>query len=983
MSITIGSLRATLDLDSGAFIAGIRNAHRELRVFEANTARASRAFAGFNAVIGTLALATVTKGAVEAGEQMIALQRRLELVAASVNETGRETTTAAEQFEWLSKTAMETGTDFDGLSKAWVKLATTAHGAGVSLADLQEGIKGTIGAGAAMGVSADGLNKVFNAMSQVGGKGQLYLEELKQQMGEHLPLAMQITARGLGVTTQELMNLTKKGKVSADQFFEAWAKGAKEFQGFGSLLAANFTGQLQNFKTIWRTEVGGLMVDSGINDALAGMAGQFNASFAQLVREARQNSDGIGDTLIDDAEAVAQAFVGTWNAVAPLVENLGRLTGGVFNEAMASYNSLPDVVKQYGILGAMLLGAKPLQIIAALAAIKEGGSALAGLEALMKGDVAGWYKEANSSGIGRFFTRDNYDRAFGEDFSRLAIDGASVVDGKVTDERRQAVVKERLALEEKQLVQLKKQLDDANKPVGLVAEGSAIPAQIAAQRKALSGEIEAAEERRAMLVGLSQSIATPIPSPTFNPTTGPGTGWSSLSLPDPASTFAGIREGRDKARQARETKPTGIDLGDAGNGSVGAEERFKLLAQMDKELRAAVKQANLLRDSFLKAGDALVMMHHNGAEFAARRADEQKRIAAGLMDERERLFTLSEAELSRKAVQGEVLQLQEQQERVGLDLAHLGNASIQAETDKLFRLQAQVSVTQQLRDAARELALYDDKALQAAHAQLRLDQLRLNTKETQAHAADYFRPEFRTELFANDKASADLELSRLYYEYSLSMEERLQLVRADGINAFTGEFSGFISNVITGQQTLAQGAHSMFSNMTKYMLDFFAEWLAQQLMMRAIMGIANFFSGGATPIIGPGTGYIYHEGGLVGAGGMPSRSVPMSLFSGAPRFHEGGLLRGEVPIIAKQGEAVFTPEQMTNADRLINAAMNGGGTSISVTNNIEVNGGSSGNREADQELAAQIGRQVTDQMRALVTQELRTQMRPGGMLNSI
>jgi hypothetical protein len=36
----------------------------------------------------------------------------------------------------------------------------------------------------------------------------------------------------------------------------------------------------------------------------------------------------------------------------------------------------------------------------------------------------------------------------------------------------------------------------------------------------------------------------------------------------------------------------------------------------------------------------------------------------------------------------------------------------------------------------------------------------------------------------------------------------------------------------------------------------------------------------------------------------------MSLFAGASRFHSGGLVSGEVPIIAKQGEAVFTPGQL-------------------------------------------------------------------------
>jgi hypothetical protein len=55
---------------------------------------------------------------------------------------------------------------------------------------------------------------------------------------------------------------------------------------------------------------------------------------------------------------------------------------------------------------------------------------------------------------------------------------------------------------------------------------------------------------------------------------------------------------------------------------------------------------------------------------------------------------------------------------------------------------------------------------------------------------------------------------------------------------------------------------------------------------------------------------IAHSGGLLGTDGLPSRQVDGRLFAGARRFHTGGLVSGEVPIIARQGEAVFTPGQL-------------------------------------------------------------------------
>ncbi|AWJ89289.1 hypothetical protein Sp245p_05565 [Azospirillum baldaniorum] len=220
---------------------------------------------------------------------------------------------------------------------------------------------------------------------------------------------------------------------------------------------------------------------------------------------------------------------------------------------------------------------------------------------------------------------------------------------------------------------------------------------------------------------------------------------------------------------------------------------------------------------------------------------------------------------------------------------------------------------------------------------------------------------------------------------SLGAEERLQLSRAEGIRSFTDEFAGGVSSILTGQARIGDGFRSMIGNMSKMLADFFARWMVQQAALAAMgwMGIGPTASASAATgaaAIGPGTGFIYHEGGFVGAGGVPSRSVPMSLFAGAPKFHTGGLLRGEVPVIAKRGEGIFTPEQMDNADSILKAATATSGTSITVNNDIRVEGHASGNAVADQELAAQIGRQVENSVRAVVSDEMRRQMRPGGLL---
>lgn len=56
---------------------------------------------------------------------------------------------------------------------------------------------------------------------------------------------------------------------------------------------------------------------------------------------------------------------------------------------------------------------------------------------------------------------------------------------------------------------------------------------------------------------------------------------------------------------------------------------------------------------------------------------------------------------------------------------------------------------------------------------------------------------------------------------------------------------------------------------------------------------------------------FFHRGGVVGQDAVPQRAMPLTLFHGAPRFHQGGgfLTRTEFPAILELGERVLTRRQ--------------------------------------------------------------------------
>ena len=97
---------------------------------------------------------------------------------------------------------------------------------------------------------------------------------------------------------------------------------------------------------------------------------------------------------------------------------------------------------------------------------------------------------------------------------------------------------------------------------------------------------------------------------------------------------------------------------------------------------------------------------------------------------------------------------------------------------------------------------------------------------------------------------------------------------------------------------------------------------------------ASLFSGGGSAPVGdfPAAGpvMVAHTGGVIGMDTLGVRSVGSLTFENAPRFHSGGVVGGEVPIIAKRGEAVLTPGQM----RLLGGSL---GQRSEVTVKVNVN----------------------------------------------
>ena len=111
----------------------------------------------------------------------------------------------------------------------FAKFVAASTAAGISLQLTKDAFEQTAVAGLAFGLTTEQSARSLQALQQIASKGVVSMEEIRQQLGEQLPVALAATAQGAGMQIGELIDLIESGSYKAEDFFAAYAKGMKTF----------------------------------------------------------------------------------------------------------------------------------------------------------------------------------------------------------------------------------------------------------------------------------------------------------------------------------------------------------------------------------------------------------------------------------------------------------------------------------------------------------------------------------------------------------------------------------------------------------------------------------------------------------------------------------------------------------------------------------------------------------------------------------
>ncbi|KQO23495.1 hypothetical protein ASF16_04855 [Acidovorax sp. Leaf78] len=160
----------------------------------------------------------------QAAADIETLQAGLKAVSGSAEQAGKD-------MEFVRRMASVAGVDVVETGRAFLSLSAATKGTAVEGAATRQVFEAVTVAMARAGKGSAETSNALQALAQMAGKGQVQMEELRGQLGEALPGALNAAAAGLGVTTKELSELVEQGKITAEDLFPALAKGLNDLYG--------------------------------------------------------------------------------------------------------------------------------------------------------------------------------------------------------------------------------------------------------------------------------------------------------------------------------------------------------------------------------------------------------------------------------------------------------------------------------------------------------------------------------------------------------------------------------------------------------------------------------------------------------------------------------------------------------------------------------------------------------------------------------
>lgn len=309
------------------------------------------------------ALTGFLKGSIDSAIQLETITKKL---SNTLGEQG-----AGKALSFTKGLADQLGLSFTTLSSTFSGFTAAASAASVPLETQRNLFAAVAKAAQQLGLSNDEISGSLLALQQVASKGTVQMEELRGQLGERLPIAFGATAKGLGITQQELIKLVETGRLTADVFFPALTKGLNELTSSseGAPTAAQNLQILQNRWKELQTEFGTNLLPT-VTESVKGLTAALEGIGRKQVADRLGFSTGaigalgfLSDEAITAAESYkrVQSQLNLTNKEADRLFSNAAKNVGIKNLGLADEQQVERVIAEYQRLADLYRQANPDQ----------------------------------------------------------------------------------------------------------------------------------------------------------------------------------------------------------------------------------------------------------------------------------------------------------------------------------------------------------------------------------------------------------------------------------------------------------------------------------------------------------------------------------------------------------------------------------------------------------------------------------------------
>jgi tape measure domain-containing protein len=201
------------------------------------------------------------------GQMLADTMRTMSPITTRFETIGGSEERGEEMLLFAEKVANDLNTPLLASIEGYSRLTAASKGSKLEGQDTEELFIGVSQAMAALGLNAQDASLIFLAFQQVISKGRVAAEELRGQIGERLPGAIQLAAEALGMTVADFSNSLDKGEISANVLLPKLAQSLQQEYGAGAEAASKgFLGTLNkienslfNIRRIMADEFGGIV----------------------------------------------------------------------------------------------------------------------------------------------------------------------------------------------------------------------------------------------------------------------------------------------------------------------------------------------------------------------------------------------------------------------------------------------------------------------------------------------------------------------------------------------------------------------------------------------------------------------------------------------------------------------------------------------------------------------------------------------------